>query len=257
MSDSRTDGERAEPARKNGGSEGVRDIPKWAGRYAQHRTLEMILGMCVFLLLSAGIALPSYWGGMAYRDGKMVLFAVCLAAVVPAVAGVIWLATPKGGAKRLHELAMRLYGNEGAAGKDSFPGNVKITLLDRAVAGLFMACTIGMIVLGVRGYLPREYMQPISAIYCVPFLIYQILRHRRGFCAWLWPLLYALHAVLMVAGAPIRFTGEWEILNILIPVGGYGLLTAFIGHLYSRYALKKLKGLSRMDSPDQTGRSEV
>ena len=229
-------------------AQSVRDIPKWAGRYARHRTLEPLVGMVMFLLLCAAIALPSYWGGVAYRNGNMYTFAVCLAGVLLAMAALIWLAIPKWGAKKLHEFAMGLYGKEGVAGKQSFPDSTKPTWRDRAVSALFGACILGAVFLGMRGYLPREHMMPVSAIYCVPFLIYLNLRFRRGLIGFVWPLLYALHAILMVAGVPIRFTGPLDGLNILIPVAGYGLLCAFMGHLYSRYALKKLKKLSRIDS---------
>jgi len=235
----------------------VRDIPKWAGRYARHRTLEPLVFMVAFILLWAAIALPSYWGGVAYRNGNMYVFAVCLAGVLLAMATVIWLAIPKWGGRWLHGFTMGLYGKEGVAGKQSFPDSIKPTWRDRAVSALFGACILGSVFLGMRGYLPQEHMLPISAIYCVPYLVYLNLRFRRGLLGFVWPLLYALHAILMIAGAPIRFTGPLDGLNMLIPVAGYGLLCAFIGHLYSRHALKKLKKLSRLDSPASNDSSSV
>ena len=57
----------------------------------------------------------------------------------------------------------------------------------------------------------------------------------------LWPALYGLHAILIVAGVPIIFVGAWSSLNMLIPVIGYGLLTGLISHAYSRFALRKLR----------------
>ena len=57
----------------------------------------------------------------------------------------------------------------------------------------------------------------------------------------IWPGLYVLHAGLVVAGAPIQFGRQLAILNMLIPVAGYGLVAALAGHIYSRYALRKLR----------------
>ena len=90
-------------------------------------------------------------------------------------------------------------------------------------------------------------MQPISAIYSVPFLVGLWLLHasgRRADCPAL-ALLYALHAILIVAGVPILFVGRWSRLNMFIPVSGYGLLTGLISHAYSRFALARLRRAAR------------
>jgi hypothetical protein len=86
-------------------------------------------------------------------------------------------------------------------------------------------------------------MQPVSALYVVPFLVFLYLWQRPiiSSLALLWPILYAIHAILVVAGVPIQFGKPWIFLNMLIPVFGYGFLTYMIGHLYSRYALRRLK----------------
>jgi hypothetical protein len=88
-------------------------------------------------------------------------------------------------------------------------------------------------------------MQPVSALYCVPFMVFLYFwqRPKVGFLMLLWPALYAIHAILIVAGVPIVFAEESKFfsLNMLIPTFGYGFLTSVIGHIYSRYALKKLK----------------
>jgi hypothetical protein len=90
-------------------------------------------------------------------------------------------------------------------------------------------------------------MQPISAIYVVPFLVilWLLMRPTVGFISLLWPALYIIHAVLILVGVPILFVGRWDVLNMLIPTVGYGLLTGLISHFYSRYALWKLRRVSR------------
>lgn len=47
----------------------------------------------------------------------------------------------------------------------------------------------------------------------------------------LWPTLYGIHAILVVAGTPIQFEGQWASLNLLIPTIGYGMLTGLVGFL--------------------------
>ena len=100
-------------------------------------------------------------------------------------------------------------------------------------------------------------MQPLSAAYCVPFMIflYFFQRPKYGPLMLLWPVLYAIHAILIVAGVPIVFSEESGLvsLNMFIPIFGYGTLTFLISHLYSRYALKKLKGVTRMEGDGSDG----
>lgn len=62
----------------------------------------------------------------------------------------------------------------------------------------------------------------------------------------LWPFLYGLHAILVVAGVPIQFSDAWSILNMLIPTVGYGMLASLASHSYNRLALRKLKRLARI-----------
>jgi hypothetical protein len=71
----------------------------------------------------------------------------------------------------------------------------------------------------------------------------------------LWPLLYAIHAILIVSGAPIVFTRPWDGLNVLIPIAGYGVVAGLVGHFYSRYALGELKRLTAAD-PTADGHPE-
>ena len=80
----------------------------------------------------------------------------------------------------------------------------------------------------------------------VPFFVAMTISQRLGFWAFIWPVLYGLHAVLIMAGVPIRLTAvQLEILNMIVPVFGYGLVAIVFGHLYSRYALRRLKALVR------------
>jgi hypothetical protein len=134
----------------------------------------------------------------------------------------------------------------------------KTGALSHLVGFLFMFCIVAHVGLGVMGFTPIEYMQPISALYVVPFIVYLgTIMRRAGVGSpfmFLWPLLYALHAILLVAGTPVRFGGKLEILNMLVPVAGYGLIAALAGHIYSRIALRRLRALAA--SAESAGEGE-
>jgi len=225
--------------------EDAQQMQRWVRRYAQNRWLPVAANLIVFAILYLTIALPSYWGGMAYRDGNATLLALCIGALVVALAATIYLSVPWWGGQRLQQVAAKLYAGEGRVTISS-PG-AKRTWLSAALVVGFLICVTASVMLGLLGYLPDgKYMQPISAIYCVPFLVALnfLLRPATGFIPLLWPLLYALHAALIVAGAPILFVGAWDPLNMLLPIVGYGLLTSFVGHVYSRWALYRVRSLA-------------
>ena len=228
-------------------------MQRWVRRYAQNRTLPVAVNLAVFAVLYIAIALPSYWGGMAYRDGNWVLVVVCTGALTVALAATLYLSVPRWGGQRLRQLAETMYAREGRVSISPRLG--KRPWLGAAVGAAFMICVSGSVVLGLLGYLPAEkYMQPISAIYCVPFLVALnfLMRPAAGTIPLLWPLLYALHAVLIVAGAPIVFVGAWESLNLLVPIVGYGLLTSMVGHVYSRWALYHVRTLATQSGAGAT-----
>jgi hypothetical protein len=96
----------------------------------------------------------------------------------------------------------------------------------------------------MEGFIAYKYLQPVSALYIVPFVVcgwYFWQSPRMGPIYLLHPILYAIHAILILAGVPIFFTGNWGILSISFPFIVYGFSAYVIGHVYSRYALKKLK----------------
>ncbi|HEX2475719.1 MAG TPA: hypothetical protein VHK01_13290 [Lacipirellulaceae bacterium] len=219
-----------------------RRIQRWVRRYAQNRSLPVAVALIVFMVLFLTISLSSLWGGIAYRRGDTMTFALCLAVAIVAMAASIYVSVPRWGGRRLQELGERLYEAEGRATINPQPSHQPWLI---ACLGLgFGMCVVGHVMLGVLGYLPTEkYMQPISALYAVPFLVALnfLMRPATGNVQLLWPLLYALHAIAIVAGAPIVFHGRWDVLNMLVPVVGYGLVTSLISHIYSRWALHSVR----------------
>ena len=112
----------------------------------------------------------------------------------------------------------------------------------------FGGCVLTSVVLGLLGMMPDAYMQPVSALYVVPFLVTLtfLMRPAVGYLTLLWPILYGLHAILMVLGVPLRFPPPWTFLDILLPISGYGILTGLVNHAYNRFALHRLCSLARM-----------
>jgi hypothetical protein len=222
-------------------------IAKLARTYAQNRSLGVVVMIMVLVVLYAAIGGPSYLAGGAYRSGNMLLFWVSIAVLVPALGAVIYLSVPKWGGKFQDRVVRRLYAKEGNVAF-SVPGQSK-KIWGLVLGGCFGTCIVAFVAMGFVIEIPIKYMQPISALYTVPFLVglWFLMRPMAGYAALLWPLLYAIHAILIVAGAPIVFTSPWDGLNMLIPIAGYGVLSGLVGHLYSRVALRQLKALTQTD----------
>ena len=127
--------------------------------------------------------------------------------------------------------------------------------VDIVVGIVYMVCLLGSMELGMSGYIEVKYILPFMALFVVPFGVYQyfVLWPRLGHLLLIFPILYAIHAILIIAGVPIFFTGIFAVpLNMLLPLI-YTLLAFMIGHLYSRYALKKLKGITHLEGGAANG----
>jgi hypothetical protein len=239
-------------------SDHSQQVSKWARRYAQNRGLGVVVSLVIFSLLFCAIGGTSYLAGQAYRSDNMPLFGFCLVLLVLALAANLYLAVPRWGSKLIARVTKRLYAHEGQVAISAPARMGQGWTLVLAVC--FGGCIVASVLFGNR--IPIEYRQPVMALYCVPFLTFLFIVQRPaiGFLALLWPFLFGLHAILIVAGVPIVFTGRWESLNFLVPVFGYGLLSAGAVHLYSRFALSRLKKLARGNesghSPDDESASE-
>ena len=228
-------------------TEKLKEIPKWTRKYAQNRVLPVLISLLIFTSIIAGIAIPSYFGGKAYQAGNMVLFRICffvssIAAVFAVIYSIVF-SVPKWGGNFIERISQRIYGAEGNVSISEPEAMKKNKWLGYVVGMIFISCLIVYAILGSKGFFPIEYKQPISALFVVPFLVffYCWQRPKVSPIRLLWPILYAVHAILIVIGAPILFKEDLSPWNVRLPLFGYGFLTYIIGHLYSRYALKKLK----------------
>lgn len=224
-------------------TEKLKEIPKWTRRYAQNRTVPVLIALAISLCLFAGIAISSYFGGKAYLNGNMVLFWICIFVLITSMICLTIISVPKWGSKIVERITQRIYAGEGSISISAPESMKKKKWLGYVVAMIFGSCILGSVILGFMGYFTIEYMQPISAVYVVPFLVFLYIWQRPIISplALLWPTLYGIHAILVVAGVPIQFGEPWIFLNMIIPMAGYGILCGLLGHFYSRYALKKLK----------------
>ncbi len=218
----------------------VRKLQSWVRRYAQNRSVPMAIFLIVFTLLWAAIGAPAYLAGVAFREGNPALGVICIVVMFAAVVATIYISVPGWGGRRLQLLSQRWYESQGQVTIAPAHPN---TRGGSFLAAALLVCVATTVILGVFGYLPIEYLQPISALYVVPFLVGLnfLMRPITGYVPLLWPLLYAIHAVLIVAGAPILFAAPWDFLNMLVPTVGYGLITALACHLYSRWALHRAR----------------
>jgi len=230
-------------------TEKLKEIQKWTQRYAENRTLPFLVGMLTFLFLFCGTGGLFYVAGNAYRGGNMLLFWICIFAVVLVATAVVLAA---------RFIERRLYRKEGQITLAAPEKTKKERIAGWAAGLLFGACVMISIILVVLCNIPIKYMQPVSAICFIPLLIAIGIWQPRsvnpaGFLVWLWPTLYVIHAILIVAGVPIVFDKPWTALNMLIPLAGYAILCGLLGHIYSRYALKKLKGLTHLEGEAVNG----
>ena len=236
----------------------LKEISKWAQRYAENRTLPFLLGMLTNLFFFAAIGFPSYFGGKAYRSGNVLLLWVCILSLMIVIGALIFCCISKWDRKYYEKLIKWLYRKEGQV----TVANPKKTKKERTagwIAGLLLGvCVMVSIILIVFCKIPIKYMQPVSAICIIPLIIaIGIWRppsvKPAGFLVWLWPTLYIVHAILIIAGVPIQFDRPWIFLDVLIPTVGYGILCGLAGHIYSRYALKKLKGITHLEGEAANG----
>ena len=108
-------------------------------------------------------------------------------------------------------------------------------------------CLALSVCLGLAGYISETYAQPVSAVYLVPFLVFLVYWEwpRISLIFLLWPALYALHALVLVSGLPIPKEGNWVHFHLLFSAAGYGIIAMLASHVYSRYALRKVRRLTQ------------
>ena len=218
--------------------EHLREIPKWTRAYALNRTLPALVFMAGWLALFVSGSRFFTRAGAAYRAGDKQQFAVWLAAGLICIAAIM-LTAVRSVMRKLRSLLFRaFYSREGELEVGAPPDRRPWSYL---VAAMFILGVLALVFLGSQ--IPERYHQPVSALFILPFLI--LVAPSAGLAGILYPLLYGLHAILLLVSAPIEFHGEWAPMNIVVPVAGYGLFSLVVGHIYNRIALRRLRSLAR------------
>ncbi len=228
-------------------------IVRWARRYAKSRTISFLVQWVFIVAMVVVIGITAALTNMAYQSNNAVLVYVSVAFMGLMIIVLTWFSLSPWGGDLIFRITQWLYGQEGYVSYSEdhdHDGPARPWLLTTLGGGLVIYHLVGALLVSLN-YLALRNLQPFSALYMAPFLMYMIYAQGLGFWAWFWPILYALHAVLLLTDLPIRFTGEWTILNMIVPVFGYGLAAIIIGHVYSRYALWKLRRLARSGLEDE------
>jgi hypothetical protein len=239
-------------------AEKLKEIPKWTRKYAQNRMLTTFVLIVIIGLIAMVIAVLTSLVIIAFQKGIMILACVCIIALAAVLIFLLIIIRKFGGKNRGlidQWIDQWIYGKDGTVSMPEPKSTKKKKWLDGIVGAVAGGCILGTMYLGMEGYLAFKYMQPVSALYFVPFLVFQyfLQRPRLGPLLLICPILYTIHAILIVAGVPIYFTGNLCMLNLALPAFGYTFLAYVIGHIYSRYALKKLKGLTHLEGDTANG----
>jgi len=229
---------------------------RWARRYAKSRTISFLVQWLFIVAMVSAIGVSGTLTHTAYENGQTGLFSVAVALMVLAIVALTWFSASHWGGEIIFKTTQWLYGKEGYAayGDDDAPETTPLWLT--LIGGGLVVHHLVAALLVSFGYLPLLHMQPFSALYMVPFLIIMIVHQDLGFWAWIWPLLYGLHAALLYLDVLNFFPRELTLLHMIVPVFGYGLIAILIGHLYSRFALWKLKSLARSGLDPNAGEDE-
>ena len=232
-------------------TEKLKEIPKWTKRYAQNRTLTTVVIIAMGIIMGAVVTIPISCLITAFVKRNIILGII--GAVLFVIMSVFYVKfLLKFGGKNRGLIDRRIdkwiYGNEGIASVPNPKLTNKQKWLEFVIAAIVFICIIGSNSLCMDGYLSFKYLQPISVLFIVPFLVsqYFLRRPKQGPLLLICPVLYTVHAILIVASVPIFFMGGLGILNMALPLFGYTFLVYAIGHFYSRYALQQLKNIANL-----------
>lgn len=227
-----------------------RQIVRWARRYAQSRTISFLVQWVFIVIMVLCIGVAASLTQVAHQEGRMVTFVISVIMMIAAAMLLVWFSVSRWSSELVFSITNWLYGHEGYVSYSGQDPDKPLPLWLTGLGGGLLAYHLLGALLISFNYMHIKYMQPWSAAYMTPYLILMVIYQRLGFWAWLWPILYGAHALGLLWGLPIRFGRDLELLNIVVPIFGYGLIAILTGHLFSRYALRKLKTLTQETIPE-------
>jgi hypothetical protein len=240
--------------------EKLREIPQWTERYARNRTLPTIVVLAIVAVSVAPLGPLVYMIEQSQRAGATARAIVLLLLSAAVLTWLLWLGFA-GGQRLVLRIADRLYVREGEVLTEPMAQARSRDPRSSPASFLYLFCVLVWSGLWWLKVIPNRLWVPALAVFLVPYLYYVFLVRMRGAVSpflLAWPALYGIHALLLALGAPIYIRGGaggvYETLNFLIPVLGYGLVCALVGHLYSRFALRHLRAIAR--SPEAVEESK-
>ena len=245
------------PQPKPPSDDDARAIPRWADRYARNRPplRALVVGMMVGALPAGALAVILSLAVVSWRAGHALPAGLCLAAAAAILAGLAWLLSTRRLQTAAQAVCHALDRGEGHVVASSSPEAQRRgrSPLGYIVAVLAIMTPIIAIVATHLG-VPMRYVQPLVALYLVPSLawLYWPKSPVGGPVMLLWPGLYALHALLLVAGVPLPAVRE-PMMSACLPLVLYQVVAHVASYSYSRFALRKLRRLAHSPEADETG----
>lgn len=227
-----------------------RALSRWTARYATSRALPALVGLVVSTIMF--VALFVMWRalGESYRAGNGVLFWILIPLLLILHVLLVWMSVPRWGGRWMQELGLRYYRQEGDVAAEGPLPRSRMMRIGKIVVTMYGVAIVTHVGLGLADVLPIETMQPISALYVLPFTCF-LAWATRSYMMLLFPILYGLHAILVVAGVPIQVEGPLApMINLMGPMAGYMAFAALVGHLYNRIALAQVKHYAHADFED-------
>ena len=216
-------------------TEKLKEIPKWARRYAESRTVPLIIFSLIFIVLFGGVSLGVY----CFLKGKFILAAIMM---VLYVAGFIYFVITWD----RHETRYFT--------KTGIPQSESIKQIRKYMPLPLILFVVIDVIMEQRGVFPAHLSVPISAVYVCPLLIFANWRWAKGsFIGYLWAGLYGAWAIAILFKVPIltfseggiRLMNPGDEMYLAVPVTG--LITGLIAYIYSRHAKKKLKEIAHLE----------
>lgn len=152
----------------------AQQLTRWTRRYLQSRNMAVIIAMLFFVFLwffGVGTNLLLAWGIHANHP---LLVSVGAVGETLWLAAIVFISVPPWGGRFFARCAARYYQREGDAELPAPSTPHRPKWVTYVVAGLFGLAILTTVFLGNRGVLPDpgKYMQPVGAVYVVPFLVF-------------------------------------------------------------------------------------
>ena len=225
---------------------GVNGFVAWDGRRVQaHRPGRVFTGLYVVGCASAlALGYLTIW---AHHNGLPPLAATAVVLLSATAVAMLWLCTP-GGERLVNALADRTSPRAETTAAVDFPGASWVP--DSVPSWVLLSLVFCILVqtgLSVLGAVSAALMQPLSVIWAVPLLYHASGRFFRRYhpLKMLWPVLYGVHAVLILLGLPLSLGSPLQGLDILVPGTVYGLIAWGAAHAHRHLALQHTRAIAR------------